>query len=651
MTEEYFKYCNLLMETRGLRAMIKYAKSTRLIVTRYLSGNPLDSYEGVKIKGSWPAWLAGWKPYIAEKEVIRYLFTLLTAYRGIELKPILDTSPITKEWGGSLPFTTGRCHRQILKWLGVSRNKCEWSKFHLTTKSGPNGQALLTSLVDLSALPPSLYDDITIIGGSPLKSIMDKLKDPIYKEMNYCQIWNTLMSIKGDKIRKLSYFSDKEGKTRVIGILDYWSQTALRPLHNYLNSCLKGIEQDGTFNQNSFLSVMSKCEGPFHSLDLTNATDRMPKVLQKRILRTIFGFAKTEAWDRILTFWPYPNRDAPSGSVNYKTGQPMGAYSSWPIMALTHHYIVKLAGLKAGIPDFKQYVLLGDDIVIANDRVAMEYRKLLSTLDMPISEAKTHVSRDTYEFAKRWVHQGEEVTGFSISGLIESWKKYPLLHNFLENQAHHGWKLSFDRHPELIRSIYRCFRKPQQAVRVVKLYTVFDALIEIKRTKAFNTTAYKALVQCFGMPETDDATARALVEQCLKHVRVQMLNSDLETYQTDVAGILKEIQEKYVTMFPGLDTPAYRQFTRDYSPIIMTVNDRIDSSFELIMLAYNPDVTVDELYSMEGLAKYSVSRRIFTMRTSHAQQLNTGRMVKAFISEVKVRVEGGYTHQIELDPF
>jgi hypothetical protein len=34
------------------------------------------------------------------------------------------------------------------------------------------------------------------------------------------------------------------------------------------------------------------------------------------------------------------------------------------------------------------------------------------------SDSKTHVSKDTYEFAKRWFHRGIEVTGISTNGLI-----------------------------------------------------------------------------------------------------------------------------------------------------------------------------------------------------------------------------------------
>jgi hypothetical protein len=107
-------------------------------------------------------------------------------------------------------------------------------------------------------------------------------------------------------------------------------------------------------------------------------------------------------------------------------------------MATTHHYIVQLASRRAGLRFFWDYCLLGDDLVIAHEGVAAQYKILCSILDMPISDAKTHVSLDTFEFAKRWFHRGVEVTGYSIGGLLETWKRYSTLHEFLQNQQSHG---------------------------------------------------------------------------------------------------------------------------------------------------------------------------------------------------------------------
>lgn len=79
----------------------------------------------------------------------------------------------------------------------------------------------------------------------------------------------------------------------------------------------------------------------------------------------------------------------------------MGAYSSWPMLAITHHLIVRMSARMAGVPFSGRYVILGDDVVIACPQIAEVYKSVMATLDTPISLQKTHVSIDTYEFAKR----------------------------------------------------------------------------------------------------------------------------------------------------------------------------------------------------------------------------------------------------------
>jgi hypothetical protein len=310
-----------------------------------------------------------------------------------------------------------------------------WSRFHMSTKSGPLGQAILTSVTELTLLPQELLASIRVVGGAKLSRVIDLLMVGRFGDLSLASIWATLFPPKTKSFRKLSYFADKEGKTRVIAILDYWSQTALRPLHEHLNKCLRRLGKvDCTYNQGAFTWLASL--SPLHSLDLSNATDRMPLALQRRVISHIAGEDFANAWAHILVGYEYSSKGNPS--VCYAAGQPMGAYSSWPAMALTHHVLVRVAAMRAHKPHFTDYVILGDDIVIANAAVALRYRALLAQLDMPISEQKTHVSNDTFEFAKRWFHKGSEITGFSIAGIKSVWKRYSLLHNYLSTQRDHG---------------------------------------------------------------------------------------------------------------------------------------------------------------------------------------------------------------------
>jgi hypothetical protein len=78
----------------------------------------------------------------------------------------------------------------------------------------------------------------------------------------------------------------------------------------------------------------------------------------------------------------------------------MGAYSSFAMLALTHHFIVKSAAIKAKVFNFEDYCLLGDDIVIYNDIVAKEYINLMNSLGLSINTSKSVISDEFSEFAK-----------------------------------------------------------------------------------------------------------------------------------------------------------------------------------------------------------------------------------------------------------
>lgn len=176
---------------------------------------------------------------------------------------------------------------------------------------------------DIDSLPEELFQYIKLVGGPSLSEAMDRLRP---EHGSLASFWYSIFPPQPKKksFRRLSYFADREGKTRVIAILDYWSQTVLRPLHDRMNAFLRAIPNDCTFDQDRFTSILPST-GPYHSLDLSNATDRMPIELQKSILSRIIGKPQAEVWARILTRWEY---QSDAGPVFYRTGQPMGAYSS-----------------------------------------------------------------------------------------------------------------------------------------------------------------------------------------------------------------------------------------------------------------------------------------------------------------------------------
>lgn len=210
-------------------------------------------------------------------------------------------------------------------------------------------------------------------------------------------------------IARLSVVYDQAGKARIVGITNYWLQVCLEPLHTAILALLKNIPQDGTFNQISPIKLLVDTVKPgqvFYSFDLSSATDRLPIVVQMQILNILVPGMGT-SWMNLLGSlrwqWKSLNKRVPLKEIQYAVGQPMGAYSSWAMLALTHHIIVQCAALNIGKPNFRAYAVLGDDIVIADDLVASEYLRLMKMLGVDINLAKSLQSKDFCEFAKRWI--------------------------------------------------------------------------------------------------------------------------------------------------------------------------------------------------------------------------------------------------------
>jgi len=295
-------------------------------------------------------------------------------------------------------------------WLDKLNISTDWQHVHASTKKGPNGQALATALEDLSALPEDLKESIYSFGGNTLKEYMELLM-PAAKGFH--------PDTSKFRLRNLSVLRDKEGKNRTIAIFDYWSQTALKTLHDSLFESFRKIKTDLTFTQDA-TSVYNPRDPnvEYYSFDLSAATDRFPVLLQEMVLAKLIGPEKASSWKKIMSM-PFIT---PTGeSITYVVGQPMGGYSSWAVFTLCHHLVVQYASTLCGNKGFfTGYRLLGDDIVISDKLVASKYQEIMTTLGVEISESKSHISKECYEMAKRWFIHGIEITPFPLNAFLEN---------------------------------------------------------------------------------------------------------------------------------------------------------------------------------------------------------------------------------------
>jgi hypothetical protein len=231
---------------------------------------------------------------------------------------------------------------------------------------------------------------------------------------------------------KLSGIPEPAGKMRVIALVDIWTQSLFLPLHKTLFKILGRIENDGTFHQEmSVHRSKAKCRKSSlaFSVDLSSATDRLPVGLQELLLNDLFSGPIGTLWRTILRR-PFVQREgigkgSDSGTILwYETGQPMGCLSSWAMLALTHHAILQYCSRQITNSNewFLDYEILGDDLVIFNKEVYLEYIRVMELLDVGTNPSKSLVSyaSQTFEFAKRTIHRGVDVSGLSWKQFISN---------------------------------------------------------------------------------------------------------------------------------------------------------------------------------------------------------------------------------------
>lgn len=172
-----------------------------------------------------------------------------------------------------------------------------WARFHSSNKAGPNGPALFNCLIDFDLLRKKenldLLNAIKTLGGDEFTKTINLLEEMF--QLNLLPESWASSATDSSKLRRLVAFPDKEGKQRVIAIMDYFSQTVLKPLHETLFSFLKVMKDnnDFTFDQTSFRKLIfsdSYKNDPhkYHSIDLSSATDRFPIKLIKFFLSGVF---------------------------------------------------------------------------------------------------------------------------------------------------------------------------------------------------------------------------------------------------------------------------------------------------------------------------------------------------------------------------
>jgi len=447
-------FAKFVLNTRkhsGLKGLAIVLKVSHTALVKKVAGQPLRgtaSSLGHRV-GLTRSGLPRWFPKGVRKAILRgdtrmvqVWSSYLSSYRVLDYKGKLNLSTITSE---------GR-DWDVIKYIdfiprffamlpNFAKAEVEAWEPRLITKSGPGAvsvDAKHQPIVPMYSTTAALIVQAVSWASSDFKSLLvifealaSKMgQDSLYRKLEEVAKWASPVKVfqrfAPPYLAKLG-LKEEPGKVRVFAMVDWWTQMLLRPVHKALFKILKGIRQDATFDQERGVKWGMRIIGKTAfaaSYDLSAATDRLPVLLQSFLINHLWPGCG-QLWAELLVGRSYavPRKARGWGMkipehVTYAVGQPMGALSSWAMLALTHHFIVQYAAFLSGWKRwFPLYLVLGDDIVIFDRNVAAKYLEIMKDLGVGINLVKSVVSKDSFEFAKRFIHRGENLSPVSFKEL------------------------------------------------------------------------------------------------------------------------------------------------------------------------------------------------------------------------------------------
>lgn len=483
----FMKMVSKWESSNGLIWTINHVKLIRNLVTKWICGEPVVSSSNLRIKvktdsTGWPSCINFMKPQNGDINSYRVILTLLTIIRCFEGGSEEDLDPITIPWKGSIresiynyckPFSRRIRRPKLIPW-----------SIHFTTKAGPNGHALASAISDAIVITPDVIEACNIVSPGIGKAINDYRSLIERDPKGLALVTDSKPARQGTEVpARIVSIPAPEGKTRVIAQQGYFVQAALLPLHDALIRVLKSMPQDLTYKQGRGPSSLKIEEGNhFHSLDLKSATDRFPIEIQVRILEAIFGKEVATGWHKLIRI---PHFYKGKGYV-YGCGQPIGAYSSWCTFTLAHHMVINWC-IRRINPKVKQcYIILGDDVVISNDKVASEYLKIISEIGVEISAIKSHKSIHSYEIAKRWYwYRKGEYSPFHINAIVSAGSKTSQVYQAVHDSLTKGWmnSHSVSRVTAFMTTAFRTGKTPNYGIwnHNERLATLYDVVAKTIR--------------------------------------------------------------------------------------------------------------------------------------------------------------------------
>jgi hypothetical protein len=454
----FINRCKHLYRHRGAKGLVNYLKASQVLLQQSLGGMVLSDTAELKCRVSrnnagLPRIISPEDRSLIRREntkIMKYIMTLLALFRVIEFAGSLKLKTITDGFKGSmLPGTTyWRVVAYVPIFAKMLMHLGRENKIAPLQGRGINPRPIIksapgTALRQVSTAPLALLLTARGLFKTGLNHQLEyfikyfekgtKVPFPgllrVFQEAAQVPL-DLMPSMILTSLGRLGFKDEAAGKVRVFAMCDAWTQWALEPLHLWLFDLLDKIPMDGTFDQMRPVLEKSKTGTCAYSLDLSAATDRLPMSIQIKLVGALVSSEFALNWAALLVGRDYSANTKKYGGINevlrYAVGQPMGALSSWAMLAVTHHLLVQAAAFLAGVVPagvwFKEYAVLGDDLVIFDPAVKRQYLLIVDALGVECGIAKSILSSKgtAIEFAKRTLYKGVDISPIPITEFLSA---------------------------------------------------------------------------------------------------------------------------------------------------------------------------------------------------------------------------------------
>jgi len=174
-------------------------------------------------------------------------------------------------------------------------------------------------------------------------------------------------------------------------------QIASEPLKKDLKRVVEQLPWDCTHNQakaTDYIQQHLQHGKKVHSVDLTSATDVFPLDIQEKVLQAIYGV--DNPFVRLFSEISQGTYSSELGDITWNKGQPLGFNPSFFAFTLSHGILLFTLN---GMRHDNMFFVVGDDVIILDDRLYKKYLEVLDVLDCPYSPEKSVSSSIMGEFA------------------------------------------------------------------------------------------------------------------------------------------------------------------------------------------------------------------------------------------------------------